>query len=77
MAADVHDLEDLIPYASTSTAAGERRTEVKREDSLTPSILAPLPTVKRAASPVGATGWSSLEGYTRPLAPLARLALGQ
>jgi hypothetical protein len=33
-AADVHDLEDLLPYASTGTAAGERRTEVKREDSL-------------------------------------------
>src|SRR4051794_25513554 len=34
MAADIHVLEDLLPYASTGTAAGERRTEVKREDSL-------------------------------------------
>jgi hypothetical protein len=34
MAADLPDLEDLLPYASTSVAAGERRTEVEREDSL-------------------------------------------
>jgi hypothetical protein len=34
MVADVPDLEDLLRYASASTAAGERRTEVKCEDLL-------------------------------------------
>jgi hypothetical protein len=38
MAAHRPDLEDLLPYASTSVAAGERRTEVKREDSLHSTI---------------------------------------
>jgi streptomycin 6-kinase len=38
LAAEPTDLEDLLPSASTSAAAGERRTKVKREDTLGPRL---------------------------------------
>src|SRR4051812_19607889 len=59
------NLEDLLPYASTSAAAGERRTEVEREARLIGSIaLGPSERQATNCSPLSIAPASAVLGAT-------------